>query len=233
LKEIMDIFPFNIIHIGGDEVLKNRWRECPNCQLRLEEEGFKDVGDLQAYFTNRITNFLNSFRQKVICWNVKLNKNLVGEIILQYWLHGKKNILNHIKERGDVIMSNFKYTYLDHTYSFTPLKLAYKFEPVPRKLEKKYHKHILGLEALMWGEYIPDIKRLEWQTFPRLIAFAEIGWTPKDKKNYRSFHERLDEFLKRLDTIGINYANSKEVKPNVLKRLFKVFTLPNEKKGGT
>ncbi|MFX1304238.1 MAG: beta-N-acetylhexosaminidase [Promethearchaeota archaeon] len=233
LKEIRDLFPSNIIHIGGDEVLLKRWKECPNCQLRLEKEGLKNEKDLQGYFTNRVTTFLNSIRQKVICWNVKLNKNLDGEIILQYWLRGKKNIREHIKKGGDVIMSNFKYTYLDHTYSFTPLKLAYKFEPVLRKLEKKYHKQILGLEALMWGEYIPNIKRLEWQTFPRLIAFAEIGWTPKHKKNYHSFQERLNKFLKRLDIIGINYANSKEVNPNVLKRLFKIFTLPIEKKGGT
>lgn len=233
LKEIVDLFPSKIIHIGGDEVLQRRWKECQNCQLRIEEEGLKDEKDLQVYFTNRITAFLNSIGQKVICWNVKLNKSLVGEIILQYWLRGKKNVREHIKKGGDVIMSNFKYAYLDHSYSFTPLKLAYKAEPILRKLEKKYHKQILGIEALMWGEYIPNIERLEWQTFPRLMAFAEIGWTPKNKKDYRSFQERLNKFLKRLDIIGINYANSKEVKPNVLKRFFKVFTLPTEKKGGT
>jgi len=232
LNEIIDLFPSNIIHIGGDEVLLRRWKECPICQLRVEKEGLKDEKDLQGYFTNRVASSLNSIGQKIVCWNVKLNKNLVGERILQYWLRGKKNIHEHIKKGGDVIMSNFKYAYLDHSYSFTPLKLAYKFEPIPKKLEEKDHKHILGIEALMWGEYIPNIKRLEWQTFPRLIAFAEIGWIPKDKKNYRSFQERSKKFLKRLDIIGINYANSQEVKPNVLKRLFKVFTLPREKKGG-
>ncbi len=233
LKEIMSLFPSNIIHIGGDEVLKERWKECPDCQSQLEKEGLKDEKYLQIYFTNRLLAFLNENGQKAICWNDVLEKQLFGKLICQYWLRGKKKILDHIRKGGDVIMSNFKYTYLDHSYSFTPLKLAYKFEPIPKKLEKKYHKHILGLEALMWGEYIPNIKRLEWQTFPRLMAFAEIGWTPKDKRNFHSFQERLNKFLKRFDIIGINYANSQEVKPNVLKRLFKVFTLATEEKGGT
>ena len=110
--------------------------------------------------------------------------------------------------------------------------MAYKFEPIPKNLEKKNHKHILGLEAAMWGEYIPNIQRLEWQTFPRLLAFAETGWTPKNKKNYSSFQIRLKNFLKRLDIIEVNYANLREVKPNVFKRLFKVFTLAREQKGG-
>ena len=85
---------------------------------------------------------------------------------------------------------------------------------------QKYHKHILGLEAPLWSEYVPNIKRLEWQTFPRLIAFAETGWTPKIKKNFKSFQNRLKYFLKRFDMIGINYATFREVKSNVLRRLF-------------
>lgn len=233
LKEIADIFPSNIIHIGGDEVLKERWKECPDCQKRLELEGLKDEKHLQTYFTNRISEFLNSIGQKVVCWNDTLNEKLREKVICQYWLRGKKKVLEHIKREGDAIMSNFKYTYLDHSYVFTPLKLAYKFEPIPKKLEKRYHKNVLGLEAPMWGEYIPNIKRLEWQTFPRLIAFSEIGWTPKNKRNYRSFYNRLNQFLKRFDIIGVNYAKLQEVKTNIFKRLFKVFTLVTEEKGGT
>ncbi|TET61002.1 MAG: beta-N-acetylglucosaminidase [Promethearchaeota archaeon] len=232
LKEIVDLFPSNIVHIGGDEVLKQRWKKCPDCQLRLEKEGLKNEKELQTYFTNRIIAFLNNYKQKIVIWNDALNKNLDGKPICQYWLRRMKEVREYLKKGGDVIMSNFKFTYLDHAYSFTPLNLAYKFEPIPKKLEKKYHKHVLGLEAPMWGEYIPNIKRLEWQTFPRLIAFAEIGWTPKLKKNFNSFQERLNIFLKRFDIIGINYANLREVKGNVLKRSFKVFTLFSEQSGG-
>jgi len=233
LNEIIDLFPSNIIHIGGDEVLKKRWKECPDCQRRLKTEGFIDENELQTYFTNRLSAYLKSRGIKVICWNDVLDKNLVEKIICQYWFRRKKRVIEHIKKGGNVIMSDFKYTYLDHSYSFTPLKMAYKYEPIPKSLDRKFHKYILGLEAPMWGEYTPNIKRLEWQTFPRLIAFAEIGWTPKDKRDFDSFRDRLNHFLKKLDTIGINYANSKEVKANFFKRLFKVFTLVTEEKGGT
>ncbi len=113
------------------------------------------------------------------------------------------------------------------------MKLAYKFEPIPKKLNEKYHKHVLGLEAPMWGEFIPNIKRLEWQTFPRLMAFAEIGWTPKIKKDFTSFHKRHSKLLKRFDIMGVNYANSEEVKGSFFKKIFKWFTLLTEEKGGT
>ncbi|MBA7623278.1 Beta-hexosaminidase [subsurface metagenome] len=232
LKEIVDLFPSNIVHIGGDEVLKQRWKKCPDCQLRLEKEGLKNEKELQTYFTNRIIAFLNNYKQKIVIWNDALNKNLDGKPICQYWLRRMKEVREYLKKGGDVIMSDFKFTYLDHAYSFTSLNLAYKFEPIPKKLEEKYHKHVLGLEAPMWGEYIPNIKRLEWQTFPRLIAFAEIGWTPKLKKNFNSFQGRLNIFLKRFDIIGINYANLREVKCNILKRSFKVFTIFTEQSGG-
>ncbi|MFX1462289.1 MAG: beta-N-acetylhexosaminidase, partial [Promethearchaeota archaeon] len=233
LDEIMALFPSNIIHIGGDEVLKKRWKECSDCQNRIQSEGLKDEKQLQTYFTNEISSYLNSNSQKVICWNDALDKNLRENLICQYWFRGKKKVLEHIRKGGYVIMSNFKYTYLDHSYSFTPLKLAYKFEPIPKNLGKEYHNNVLGLEAPMWGEYIPNIKRLEWQTFPRLIAFAEIGWTPKIKRNFASFQERLPEFLKRFDFFGINYAKLHEIKGSLLKRLFKWFTLFAEEKGGT
>jgi hexosaminidase len=233
LNEIVAIFSSNLIHIGGDEVLKERWKECPDCQDKIKSEGLKNEKELQSYFTNRISKYLNSKNQRVICWNDVLDENLTESIICQYWLRGKKKVLDHIRKGGDVIMSNFKYTYLDHSYSFTPLKLAYKFEPIPKNLNKEYYKQVLGLEALMWGEYIPNNKRLEWQTFPRLIAFAEIAWTPKIKKNFASFHKRLSEILKRLNLIGINYAKINEVKGNFFKRLFKWFTLITEEKGGT
>ncbi|UCC19588.1 MAG: beta-N-acetylhexosaminidase [Promethearchaeota archaeon] len=231
-KELVELFPSNIIHIGGDEVLKDRWKECSDCQKRLETEGLKDEKQLQTYFTNRISKFLNTIGQEVICWNDALDENLKEKIICQYYLRGKKKVFEYIRKGGDVVMSNFKYTYLDHSYSFTPLKLAYKFDPIPEKLEKQYHKHILGLEAPMWGEYIPNTKRLEWQTFPRLIAFSEIGWTPKSKRNFRSFYNRLNHLLERFDIMGVNYANLQKVKPNIFKRLLKVFSLITEEKGG-
>lgn len=128
-------------------------------------------------------------------------------------------------------MSNYMYTYLDLSYPFIPLKRAYKFEPISRKVKKKHQKYVIGLEAPMWGELIPTISRLEWQTFPRLIAFAETGWTLKQNKNYSSFQTRLKSFLKRLDILGVNYAQENEFKPNLFKRMFGFLNRHEAEKG--
>lgn len=232
LSEVITLFPSNIIHIGGDEVLKTRWKECPDCQSRLKTEGLKHVRDLQVYFTNRILNYLNSLQITVIGWNEVLNKNLKENIVCQYWIRKKHLVLKHLREGGHAIMSNFKYVYLDHGYSFTPLNLAYEFEPIPNQLEEAFHKNILGMEALMWGEFTPNLKRIEWQTFPRLTAFAEVSWTQKDKKNYIWFQSKLKLFNKRLDIMNVNYAKKDDIQPGPVKRMFSVFTLAKEGKGG-
>jgi hexosaminidase len=233
LSETIELFPSDIIHIGGDEVPKNRWENCSYCQSRIQQEGLKDEKELQVYFTNRITQFLNSKGKRLMGWNQILDPKLKGDVICQYWIRGKNKVLEFLRNGGRAVMSNFKYAYLDHSYSFTPLKLAYEFEPIPKNLEREYHQHILGLEALMWAEFIPNVKRLEWQTFPRLIAFSETGWTHGDKKNYSSFKKRLNILLKRFDIIGINYANKKEVKPKFLRRKMRLFSLAQAQNGGT
>ncbi len=232
LDEIITLFPSKIIHIGGDEVLKTRWKECPDCQSRLKTEGLEKMRDLQVYFTNRVLNYLHSLQIRVIGWNDVLNRNLKEKIICQYWLRKKHLVLKHLREGGQAIMSNFKYVYLDHSYSFTPLKLAYEFEPLPNQLENTYHKNVIGLEALMWGEFTPNLKRIEWQTFPRLIALAEVSWTVKAKKNFARFQEKLKIFLAHFTRMNINYAKEDEIQPSSLKKMFSIFTLAKEGKGG-
>ena len=96
--------------------------------------------------------------------------------------------------------------YLNYPYKIIRLRKTYRYDPIPKQLEEKYHKYILGLEACSWAEFIPNNKRLEWQVFPRLIAVAETGWTPKKKKDFNSFKKRLDPYLKRLELSGINYG---------------------------
>ena len=231
LDEIINLFPSKLIHIGGDEVPKKRWKECPDCQSRLINEELQNERALQVYFTNRIISYLNSKNCKVIGWNDILDENLNESLLIQYWLRKKKKIFEYIHKGGQVIMSNFKDTYLDHSYSFLPLKLTYNFEPIPRKLRKKYQNQVLGLEALMWSEFTPTLKHLEWQTFPRIVALAEVAWTSKKKKNYNVFLNHLNNFTNRLNILGINYAQMKEAHSSFIKRLFGIFTLFREQKG--
>lgn len=225
LDEIMEIFPSKIIHTGGDEVPKERWKNCPNCQVRMKTEGIASENSLQIYFTNRIASYLSAKGRIMIGWNDILDDILVKEAISQHWLRRDKTVLRHLRRGRKFVISKFFHTYLDYDYHLTPLKKTYCFEPIPKDLEEEFHENILGIEAPLWTEWISDVKRLDWQTFPRLTAIAEIGWTSKKNKNYKSFERRLHYFFKRLDRLGVQYAQMKEVNPNIFKRLSRTSTL--------
>ena len=206
LNEIIEIFPSEIIHTGGDETPTRRWKRCPNCQTRLEGEGLEREGDLQVYFTNRIADYLSSKGRRLMGWNEILNEKLSNKAVCQYWTFNFDTVLDHIRKGRDVVMSEMSAVYLNYPYKLIPLSKTYQYDPIPKDLEEKYHKYILGLEACLWAEFIPNNKRLEWQAFPRLIAVAETGWTPKKKKDFKSFKKRIDSYLKRLELCGINYG---------------------------
>ncbi len=232
-NEIITLFPSDIIHIGGDEVPKARWKECLDCQARIKEEKLKNEKDLQVYFTNRIASYLSSHGRRTMGWNQILNDGLPKDVIGQYWMLGKKQVLKHLRQGRNMVMSKFGGVYLDYDYPRTPLKKVYKYDPVPKKLEKKYHVNILGIEAPLWTEWVRNIGELEWQTFPRLVAVAENGWTLKNEKNYRAFKNRLEILLKRLDLLEVNYADKEIIDPGFFKRLFGFYTMfkePNRKK---
>ncbi len=231
LDEVMALFPSPFIHIGGDEAPKRRWKSCPDCQARMQAEGLKTEHDLQLYLTNRIAAYLAAHGRRLIGWNEILNDRLTDDALCQYWVRGLNKVLAHARRGRDIVMSDFRYAYLDHSYLFTPLSRAYAHDPVPDKLPEPFHAHILGLEALMWAEFVPNVRRLDWQTFPRLTAFAETGWTPRDKKDFGSFQERLTGFLKRLDLLGVGYALAQDVEPGFWRRRFSFLTILQEQTG--
>ena len=230
LDEIVSLFPSDIIHIGGDEVPKKRWEKCPDCQERIEKEGLKNEKGLQAYFTDRIKKYLSTHSHRIMGWNQILTESSNKEIIAQKWLFGKNLINNHLIKGGNVVFSQFGYTYLDYSYAQTSLSKTYRYEPIPKSLSKDYHINILGIEAPMWTEWVRNVKELDWQTFPRLIAIAESNWTPREQKNFKSFKNRLESILKRLDVIGVYYAHKKEYQPSIIKRIFGFFTIFREPK---
>jgi len=225
LSELMNLFPSPIIHIGGDEVPKDRWKLCPDCQKRMQTENFKEVEQLQGYFTNRIAAFLKNNNRQTIGWNEILKSDVPPDVITQFWLGSRKLLLNQIRKGGKAVMCPFKYVYLDHTYAFTSLDKAYSFEPIPKNLEPEFHKSILGTEGLMWNEWVPTTKRLHWRTFPRLIAYAEIGWTEANNKNLTDFKNRLDVLLNIFDDINVGYAPKKEWNPHWFIQLLGIGTV--------
>jgi hexosaminidase len=226
LDEIMAMFPSPFIHIGGDEAPKQRWSQCPECQKRLRQAGLKNVHALQAYFTNRIVSYLAAHGRQAVGWNDILQAGLAESAIVHYWVRNRQAVITAIqRQKRKVIVSPYLDTYLDHSYSLTPLSRAYGFEPVFTGLEASDAQHILGLEAPLWSEFVPNRRRLDYQTYPRLTAFAETGWTPGAAKNLDDFRRRLPVFLQRLDRLGVRYASLREVEPSKFRQFWGVLTI--------
>ena len=206
LNEVMEVFPSKIIHTGGDEVPKRRWKKCSDCQARINKEGLRSEEELQVYFTNRIAKYLESKGRRLMGWNEILNDKLAENAICHYWNENFNEVLENARKGRNIVMSEMRAVYLNYPYSRTPLCNTYGYDPIPNELEFNFHEKVLGLEACVWAEYVKNNKRLEFQAFPRLIAVAETGWTLKENKDYHSFLARLNEFIQRLSFYDVNYA---------------------------
>jgi hexosaminidase len=226
LDEVLELFPSPTIHIGGDEAPKKRWKACPDCQRRIQDEQLKDEHALQVYFTNRIMAYLDSKGRHAMGWNEILQPGLAKSAIVQFWVRGRKNLLQALRnDQRAIVMSTFLETYLDHAYSLMPLSRAYRYEPVPKELEEKDSASILGLEFPLWTEWVPERLRMDYQVYPRLTAMAETAWTPKEHKGLADFRCRLPGFLARLDRLGVQYASMDDAEPGRIKQLFGIFSI--------
>lgn len=225
LDEVIDLFPGEFIHLGGDEAPKARWTACPDCQRRIQEERLSGEHELQVYFTNRMVDYLAQHGRRAVGWNEILQPDLNESAVVQYWIRGRKDVIAAARRGRDIINSAYLETYLDHSYSLTSLRRAYAFDPVFPQLENEAVDHILGLEPPLWTEWVPTRARLDYQTFPRLTAYAETGWTPQAAKDYAEFERRLQTLLPRLDARGVGYASLDESNPPWYKRLFGLFTI--------
>lgn len=226
LDEILELFPSPEIHIGGDEAPLRRWKSCPACRERIRQEGLQDARQLKGYFTNRIAAYLAARGRRAIGWNEVLQPGLVPEVDIHYWAGNRRRLAEAARTNGRrVVVSPFLETYLDHSHALTPLSRAYRFEPVLPEFSPAGADLILGLEAAMWGEFLPNRARLDYQTYPRLPAYAETGWTAGENKNYASFRQRLPGFLRRLDFYGVGYAPLEIAEPGWLSRLTGIFTI--------
>jgi hexosaminidase len=143
-------------------------------------------------------------------WNEILNDKLNEDAICHYWTNNLELVLQHAMKGRKVVMSEMSAVYLNYPYKLIPTKKTYLYDPIPEEYGNNYEKHILGIEACLWTEYINSKDKLEWQTFPRLIAVAETGWTPKNKRNFESFLKRLENFIPILKAFDVNYPKKEE-----------------------
>jgi len=218
LTEVIDLFPGTYVHIGGDEANKTEWKRCPKCQTRIKNENLKDEAELQSYFIKRIEKFLKTKDRRLIGWDEILEGGLPPEATVMSW-RGTNGGIQAARADHDVVMTPTDYCYFDYYQGdpgiepiaiggFLPLKTVYSYEPIPDSLTPKEAAHIMGVQANLWTEYIPDPAKAEYMLFPRIAAIAELGWSAKKRLDWNDFTTRLDEHLRRYAAQGIPCAKS-------------------------
>ena len=212
LSEVVELFPASVIHIGGDEAPKHRWKACPKCQARLKKENLKNEHELQNYFITRIEKFLNKKGKRVIGWDEILEGGLAPNAAVMSW-RGTRGGIAASKAGHDVVMSPTSHCYFDYNYSRISTMKAYAFEPVPKQLSKTEAKHILGAQANFWSHIDRTESKVDRQLFPRLLSIAEITWSPQNRDE-DSFQNRVRTHLDRLKALGVNYYDD----PSLLKQ---------------
>lgn len=215
LDEIMDLFPGEYIHIGGDEMPKAHWKKCDDCKKKMAEQGLTDFEDLQGYFTNKVTEYLHSKGKQVIVWNDTLKSSLVSkDIIVQRWIRDNGRCDDFANQGGKIIASDFSYYYTDYPYAMTPLRKTYNFNPVSPALSEKGKANLIGVETPIWTEFVRDLNEMAHGTFPRFAAVAETGWTAPKHKNTNGFFDRFEAVMPMLYEMGIYPAARDEWAPD-------------------
>ena len=208
LAEVIEMFPSEYIHIGGDEAPKDKWKKCPKCQAMIARHNLKDEEQLQAYFTQRIERFLNSRGRKLIGWDEILEGGLAENAAVMSW-RGTQGGIAAAEANHCVVMSPTSHCYFDYDVKQTPLKITYSFEPIPAELPAHKRKFILGGQGNMWTQSARTEPAIDRQIFPRLIGLAEALWTPAELKSFNDFHDCLPAHYRRLDILQVNYGPEK------------------------
>lgn len=215
LTEVIDLFPSEYIHIGGDEAEKKAWKTCPKCQALMKQKGMQSVDELQSYMIHRAEEFLISKGRKMIGWDEILEGGLAPEATVMSW-RGEEGGIRAARMGHDVIMTPGNYMYFDFYQAdpktqpyaiggYTPIKRVYSYNPVPvDSLSADERTHILGVQANTWTEYILTSQHLEYMMFPRALALAEIAWTPQDSRSWEDFKPRMNAHIPILQQKGIH-----------------------------
>ena len=213
LSEVIELFPSEYIHIGGDEAGKSSWPHCPLCQKRMKEEGLKDVNELQSYLIQRIEKFVNSKGRQIIGWDEILDGGLAPNATVMSW-RGTEGGIAAAESGHKAIMTPGGYCYLDsyqdapHTQPmafgpYMPLEKVYSYDPRAEIDKSKAHL-IHGIQGNLWVEYIPTEELVEYMIYPRLLAIAEIGWSNPAERDYAAFKKRAIKATNHLRSKGYN-----------------------------
>ena len=216
LLEVIDLFPSEYIHIGGDEANKTMWKKCPKCQQRIKDEHLANEDELQSWFIQRVGTFLTDHNKKMIGWDEIMEGGLAPNATVMSW-RGFEGGRQAAEMNHDVIMCPTSYCYFDYYQAnpdfepeaiggFTSLKKVYSFVPVPEDLPQGKVNYIIGGQGNVWTEYIKTPEQAEYMALPRMTALAEVLWSKKENRNWDNFNERLQDQFKRFDHMEVNYA---------------------------
>jgi hexosaminidase len=214
MTQVADLFPFGYIHVGGDECPKNFWEKSPEVQALMKREGLKNMDEVQSYFEKRLEKIVESKGKRFLGWDEILHGGIAPNATVMSW-QGMKGGIEAAKMGHDVVMSPTTFAYLDYMqgdpiiepriYATLRLNKAYQFEPVPDGVDAKY---ILGGQANLWTEQVYNTRHMQYMLWPRAMAIAEAVWSPKDKRDWNDFSDRVENQFPRFDVAQVKYAPS-------------------------
>ena len=216
--EVMRLFPSRYIHIGGDEAAKDQWEKSPAVRAHMQKLGLKDMDALQGWFTTQVADYLAKHGRIAVGWDEILHGKVPASAVVMSW-HSPEGALQALQQGHDVVMASSPTLYLDHYQSglhdeppgrpaVESLQDVYAYDPVPKGATAAQQKHILGLQANLWAEYMPTFARVQHAVFPRIAALSEVAWSPAATHDWRGFIERMPAELARYRSLGIAYADS-------------------------
>lgn len=223
LDEVIELFPAEFFHIGGDECPKVRWKACEKCQTRIRNEGLRDEEELQSWFVTRMSKYLSDRGRRLVGWDEILEGGLAPGATVMSW-RGTEGGIRAARMNHDVVMSPTSHCYFDYKQSpaedepgawFAPaldLEKVYSYEPTPKELTEEQAAHILGVQANVWTEKMPHFQQVEYMTFPRLCALSEVAWS-SGARNYDDFLRRLERHRRLLDALEVGYCGSRVARP--------------------
>ncbi|VGO16354.1 Beta-hexosaminidase [Pontiella desulfatans] len=222
LMEVMELFPSEFIHIGGDEAKKNQWESSERIQQLREERGLEDMHEMQSWFIKQMDDFLVENGRRLIGWDEIAEGGLAQNAAVMWW-RGKKGragteIAKKAAQDGhDLVIASNSHLYFDYYQAkdkkneplaignFLSLETVYRFNPVMEGLTEQEAERILGVQGQLWREYMPTTEQVEYMAFPRALALAELAWLPEEQKDFVPFVERVTEQEKRFNVMGVNY----------------------------
>ena len=222
LTEVMELFPSEYIHVGGDEAGKSAWKTCPKCQKRMKDEHLANVDELQSYLIHRIEKFLNNHGRRLLGWDEILQGGIAPNATVMSW-RGEEGGIAAVTSGHHAIMTPGAYCYLDSyqdaPYSqpeaiggYLPLKKVYAYDPVPASLTAEQAKLVYGVQGNLWVEYIPTPEHVEYMIYPRMLALAEVAWSAPERKSWPDFHTRALSAVADLQAKGYHpFDLSKEI----------------------